>query len=129
MLNDEERKSIVDYKIEKAHKVFEESLQVSNLKLWNLCGNRLYYSVYHITSALLISNGFQTKTHAGVMHLFGEQFVRTDKVDKSYGRLYAKLFSLRQSGDYDDKFDATEEDVVPYFAIVRNYIEDIEKLI
>ncbi len=66
-----------------------------------------------------------TKTHAGVMHLFGEHFVRTGKVDKSYGKLYASLFALRQSGDYDDKYDSTREDVEPYFAKVQEYIDTL----
>lgn len=129
MLNDEERNSIVDYKVEKALTVFAEAKIVFEQKLWNLTGNRLYYSVYHITTALLLANGMPTKTHAGVMHLFGEHFVRTGKVDKSYGRLYASLFALRQSGDYDDKYDSTREDVEPYFVKVEEYINALRNLI
>ena len=50
-------------------------------------------------------------------------------LDKSYGRLLSRLFELRQSGDYDDLYDATEDEVVPYIDKIFQFIQDMEKLI
>lgn len=36
---------------------------------------------------------------------------------------------LRQSGDYDDTYDATEEEVIPYFGKVEQFVKDMESLI
>ena len=69
MLNDEERKDLIRYRIERAYKVLEEARDNAKLGHWNLTGNRLY--------------------------------------------------ELRQSGDYDDKYDATEEEIMPYFEQVE----------
>ena len=40
-----------------------------------------------------------------------------------------RLFELRQSGDYDDLYDATEDEVVPYIDKIFQFIQDMEKLI
>lgn len=37
--------------------------------------------------------------------------------------------SYDNRGDYDDMFDATEEEVVPYFEKVEKFIKDMESLI
>lgn len=122
-------KDIIRYKIEKAHTVFTEAKEVASLKRWNLTGNRLYYSVYHICSALLLSNGVISKSHSGTIHLFGEKFIRSGVLPKEYGKLITRLFELRLSGDYDDLFNATEDIIMPLFPQVEHFITEMEKLI
>lgn len=69
MLEGQQRRDLVHYRIEKAYKSFDEAKGVAKLKYWNLTGNRLYYTVFHMASALLLDKGFTAKTHAGVIHL------------------------------------------------------------
>lgn len=45
-LSDEERKAIVDYRIERAQKSFEEATNVMAMGMWSLLANRLYYTLY-----------------------------------------------------------------------------------
>ena len=129
MLESQQRRDLVRYRIEKAYKSFEEAKGVAKLKFWNLTGNRLYYTVFHMASALLLDKGFAAKTHAGVIHLVGEKFIATGLLNRTYGKLFSRLYELRQSGDYDDTFDATEEEVLPYFEKVEIFIKDMEALI
>ena len=82
-----------------------------------------------MASALLLDKGFSAKTHAGVIHLIGEKFIATGLLYRAYGRLFSRLYELRQSGDYDDTYDATEEEVVPYFEKVEQFVKDMESLI
>lgn len=120
MLNTQQRKDIISYRIEKSHKSYEEAIAVAKLGYWNLAGNRLYYCTFHMATALLLDKGISVKTHAGAIHLIGERFIATGLLDKAYGRLFSRLYELRQSGDYDDMFDATEEEILPYFEKVKN---------
>lgn len=129
MLETEMRRNVIAYRIEKSHKSLEEAKAISQLRYWNLTGNQLYYSVFHMASALLLDKGFAAKTHAGVIHLIGEKFIAAGLLDKSYGRLFSRLYELRQSGDYDDMYDATEEEVMPYFDRVEQCIDEMEGLI
>ena len=50
-------------------------------------------------------------------------------VSKESGKLYSRLFEIRQTGDYDDLFNLTEEDVKPLIAKAKNYIDEISELI
>lgn len=119
MLNTQQRKDIISYRIEKSHKSYEEAIAAAKLGYWNLAGNRLYYCTFHMATALLLDKGISVKTHAGVIHLIGERFIATGLLDKAYGRLFSRLYELRQSGDYDDMYDATEEEILPYFEKVK----------
>lgn len=82
-----------------------------------------------MASALLLDKGMSAKSHGGLIHLIGSQFVTKGLLDKSYGRLFSRLYELRQSGDYDDLYDATEEEVLPYIEKTENFIREMEKLI
>ena len=129
MLKEEDKAAIVKYRIDRAFTALDEAKEVAQLKRWTLVANRLYYSVFYMASALLVKNDIVTKSHSGTMHLFGEQFVKSGKVDKTYGQLYTKLFQMRQSGDYDDMFDIKEEAIVPYIERVDVFLHTIAKLI
>lgn len=129
MLENKLRRDVVSYRVEKSHKSFEEAKAIAKLGYWNLTGNRLYYCVFYMASALLLDKGLSAKTHAGVIHLIGEKFIATGLLDRSYGKLFSRLYELRQSGDYDDMYDATEKEVMPYFEKVASFIADMEKLI
>ena len=98
------------------------------MKYWETIANRLYYAAYNAVSALLIAYGYSAQTHSGVTHLFGQHFVKTGIVPADYGRLYHKLFSMRLTGDYDDTYGITEDDVMPYLDPAREFIGKVAKL-
>ena len=129
MLNDEERKDLVRDRIEKAYKVLDDARDNAKLGHWNLTGNRLYYSVFHMCQALLLNVGETPRRHAGMIHKIGQDFILSGKLDAANGRLISRLYELRQSGDYDDKFDATEEEIMPYFEQVEALLKALEALI
>lgn len=129
MLTAEERRTLIRLGIEKTNKVYKEAEGIAKLKYWNLTGNRLYYAAFHMARTLLIDKGIEAHTHAGVIHLIGKYFISTGLLDKSYGKLFSRLYELRQSGDYDDRFDATEEEVMPYFDQVKTFINDMKSLL
>jgi uncharacterized protein (UPF0332 family) len=129
MLNTEEKKSIITYRRQKAYINMNEATEVAKLGLWNLAGNRLYYAVFHMASALLLDKGMTARSHSGVIHLIGSTFVSTGLLSKDDGRLFSRLFELRQSGDYDDMYDATEEEVQPYMDKTIQFIKRMEDLI
>lgn len=54
--------------------------------------------------------------------------VRNGTLPQEYARTYAKLFSMRQTGDYDDYFDYTEEDVQPFIQRTKDLIASVKNL-
>ena len=82
-----------------------------------------------MASALLLDKGIIAKTHAGIIHLIGSQFVARGILKKEYGRLLSRLYELRQSGDYDDLYDATEDEVAPFIPKTTEFIHSMEGLL
>ena len=128
-LTDEERSALVTYKIEKANKTLEQVKTIIPMEYWEMAANRLYYAAYYAVSALRLKDGFSVQTHQGIIHVFGQNFIKTNKLDGKFGTLYGRLFSLRQTGDYGDTFDLTAEDVVPLLAPTEELIKTISSII
>lgn len=128
-LGSEEKRAIIQYRMEKAYKSLTEARDNGEMNHWTLAANRLYYAVYYALTALLTVRGIVTHTHAGLIRVVGLEFVRNGVLTKDDGRLLSRLFDMRQSGDYDDFFEWTEEDVRPYFEKTEQLIHKIEGLI
>lgn len=125
----EEKRALVNYRIQKAQNTMIEAKDNANLKHWNLVANRLYYAVFHMASALLIDKGFTAKSHNGIFCILGQEFVSKGVLSKEDAKLASRLQNMRQSGDYDDMFDWTEEDVLPLFEKTNMLLQKMENLI
>lgn len=128
-LSPKERTAIIAYRIEKARSTLNEAIAVNKLGYWSLVANRLYYAAYYASVALLIKNGIETNSHKGVIRMIGLSFVKENILKPDDAKLLGKLFTMRQTGDYDDLFDWKEEHVAPLIPKVEDYILRIEKLI
>lgn len=129
-LKSEERQSIVSYRLERANSTIKEVEDVGGkLGYWNLAANRLYYAAYYANVALLIHNGSDATSHKGVIRMISDSFVKKGLLSHDDYRLLGRLFTMRQSGDYEDLFDWEEKDVRPLIPIVKEYIKRIHNLI
>ena len=126
---DEERKALVERRIERAYETWEETKEIVNSELWLAAANRMYYACYYLTTALLVSHGIDATTHTGVIRMPGMHFVSQGFVSKEMNRYYGRLFELRQNGDYDDWVMVSAGDVMPLFNQMEDYFNAIEPLI
>lgn len=128
-LTPEDRKAIIQYRIERAFNTIEEAEFVITGKYWNLAADRLYYSLFYICEALLLSKKISTSTHAGLSRMINLHFVRTGILSEDDKDLMTEVFRMRQSGDYDDLSDWTEKSIVPKLPLVKNLVNKINSLI
>lgn len=128
-LKEKDRDILVRLKVEKSLATLSDAKRILDGGMWAAGANRLYYAAYYAVSALLLQNGHTVKTHEGVMRIFGQFFVKSGFVDKELGTVYPKLFSLRLTGDYDDDYDLTENEVVPNVENAERLILAVIKLI
>ena len=127
-LSDEDRKSVVDYQLEKAKRTLAEIPILLENKFWRNATNRLYYACFYAATALLINDGHETHTHNGVQTLLGLHFVNKGIISAEQGRLFRTLFERRLKGDYD-ALDIKEEDIKPLFEPAKEFIAEIENLL
>ena len=91
--------------------------------------NRLYYAAYYAVSALLISYKYEASTHNGVIQMFGKVFLRNNIIDKKYGKTFNQLFSLRLTGDYEDRHILDlETEVLPLVEPAKELIDLVSEM-
>jgi uncharacterized protein (UPF0332 family) len=128
-MNDRERIELSNYRIQRAKDTLQEvNIHIEN-RLWATAINRIYYACYYAVIALLVKNNIATQTHSGTRQMFGLHFVKTRLIQKESGKFYTDIFDKRQTGDYDDFVELTEEDVVSLIDPARQLIEEIEVLL
>ena len=125
----EDRNSVVSYRIERAYSTLDEAEMVANQGRYNLAANRLYYAVYYAASALLISNECPVKTHSGMISQMNLLFVKTGILTFDDGALISQLFSLRQSSDYEDFKEVTQENIEELTPRVKELIKKLKNLV
>lgn len=128
-LSDEDRKEVVKYRIEKAIRTYSEAIGSIKSGYVETAANRLYYAAYYAVSALLISYKYEASTHNGVIQIFGKAFLKNNIVDKKHGKTFNQLFSLRLTGDYEDRhiIDMTTE-LLPLVEPAKKLIDAVINL-
>ena len=127
-LTDENRKDIVIYRSERAFAALEQAKGNLQMGYLEITANRLYYAAYYAASALLIANEIRIKSHEGCIGQFNLHFVKTGLVPIEMGKLFSILFDMRLTGDYSDRFDLSEEDVVPNILPTQDFIIKVTDL-
>ena len=128
-LSDEERMIMVEFEIERAHRIIAQFPILEDAKLWDTLANRVYYAVFHAVTALLIKNRLHAESHQGVSVLFSKHFVKEGLIDAEYGRLFARLENMREKSDYTCLFETTEDEVLPMIPKAKELVLIIDGLL
>lgn len=128
-LSFEEKEIITRHRIERSYQALKEASDNIQLNNWNLAVNRLYYAAFYMAIALILTTGDSAKSHSGVFNVISKNYICTGILSRENGALYRRLFSMRQTGDYDDLFDWTEDDVAPLLDITKSLVESLHSLI
>ena len=128
-LDDESRKALVEYRLERAYATMQEAAVMTEKEFYNAAINRLYYACYYATEALLLKNKIEAKSHAGVKAMLGLHFVSKGLVPISIGKILSTLYEKRQSGDYDDFIFCDKEMTDDLTVQAQTFIDYIGKLV
>lgn len=94
-------KALITGYLQKAEKKLEVAGKLFQSGDYEDAVSRAYYAVYHMTQALLLTEGEKAETHKGAVTLFGLLFVKTGKFSRNLGKYLANLKDDRESGDYE----------------------------
>ncbi len=129
ILDSQSREDLIKYKLEKGASTLKEADLLADSEYFNAAINRLYYSVYYVASALMLSNKLETFTHKGIKTMLGLRFIQTGKLDREYGGIYQRLFDSRQAGDYEDFVYYSEEDYKRLRPLAKKFIDKVAELL
>jgi len=128
-LTETERKEVVKFNMDKANDTLAEIPVLIQHKFYRTTANRLYYACFYAATALLINDGYEAHTHSGVKILLGLHYIKENKIEKTFGKMYEKLFDLRQQGDYSNWIDVKKDAIIPLLKPAEKFIAEIEKMI
>jgi uncharacterized protein (UPF0332 family) len=128
-MNDQDKAELVKYRLTRARETYKEVEILVKNELWNTAVNRLYYSCFYAVIALLADQDIEVQSHSGARQMFGLHFIKTGKIDPDSGRFLARLFDLRQTGDYDDFIDFDKDKVMELLEPADRLISAIEGLL
>jgi len=125
----EYKDDLIRYRINKSEGTIEEAeLAIENNKL-SLAENRIYYSIFYIVSALALKYDFSTSKHSTLMGWFNQGMVKTEKIDISFGKTYARAFEKRKKADYDDYITFSSEEVKLDLENAKKFVNRIKSFI
>ncbi|MEN8119762.1 MAG: HEPN domain-containing protein [Bacteroidota bacterium] len=123
------KEDYINYRLKKSDETYNAAKLLAENSSWSSSINRLYYSCFYAVNALLYSSNIKAQTHTGIKNQFSLHFIKTNIIDRKYGKLYSNLFNWRQKGDYSDFFDFDEEIVNDLMNPVQDFIDLINKII
>ncbi len=128
-LDDESRRALVEYRLERAYKTMEEAAVLEEKEYYNAAVNRLYYACFYATEALLLKHNIEAKSHAGVKAMLGLHFVSKGLMPVSIGKILSTLYEKRQSGDYDDFIYCDKEMTDDLTLQAQSFIDSIAQMV
>ncbi len=94
------RQVIIDYWIEKAEEDLASARDNFSAGRFQNAVRDAYFACFHAFSSVILKSGKTFKKHKEVRSALHRDFVRTNKIDVSWGKHYDWLFDNRQKADY-----------------------------
>ena len=108
----------------------KEELQTAELLLKNAnfrsSINRSYYAIFHAIRAVNALDGFDSSKHSGVIAHFNQEYVKTGVFEKGASKIIRNASELREQADYEDFYEATQEEASDVFMQASQFILEVE---
>ena len=89
--------------------------------------NRSYYAIFHAIRAINALDGFDSSKHSGVISHFNQEYVKTGIFQKEVSKIIRNASELREQADYEDFYEATQEEASDVFDQASLFVAAVEK--
>jgi uncharacterized protein (UPF0332 family) len=117
--------------IEKLIKKADEDIKAAELLIsegyHRIAVSRLYYAMFYITEAILLTKNLSYSSHHAVISFFNKEFVKTGVFDKKYYESLEMSFNLRQNSDYEIETVITEQQAKNILSVAKKFLETAKK--
>lgn len=91
--------------------------------------NRAYYAMFYGTLALLLFIGKGSSKHSGVIALFDQYFIKTERLPRETSFWLHKAFDLRQMGDYRELVTISIDQADEILEYAKVFLVKVENLL
>ncbi|MEK6692214.1 MAG: HEPN domain-containing protein [Nitrospirota bacterium] len=113
-MTEENKIENIKIELDRASKTMDAAILLFDNGFLSDAVSRLYYFLLHIIRALLLSKGFEPKSHEGVLRLFSLHFIKEGIFEPKTSHIFAKLMKYREEADYNPSYVFTEEDFMEF---------------
>jgi len=132
---DENTKIIIGVRLEKAKEDIATAHDLIALRWLRGAVNRAYYAIYHLATAVLLTQDIERSKHSGVQSAFGQYLIKPGLIEPEYGRILTGARKAREASDYADRIELDEEtaqrivaDADRFVARMEEYLASVEAL-
>lgn len=119
----------VDALLNKAYQRLQAAKELFQMKYYDDCVNRAYYSMVSAATAALRHKEITTKTHKGLHNKFSDVYIKSGEIETKLGRQFRYAEDLRNKVDYDSFETISEEQAELVLEDAETFIDSVEKLI
>ncbi|MEW5946267.1 MAG: HEPN domain-containing protein [bacterium] len=106
----EETREYISMRMRQAEEALADARALFDVReSWTGTINRAYYSVFYAATAALATRDLSAFRHSGVVSMFGRELSKPGIVAPELGRIFHRLFELRQRSDYHSPAEPTRE--------------------
>lgn len=106
---DEQTRVLIEVRLNRAREDIETAKELFDLGRYRAVVNRCYYALFSITTALLLTQRIERSKHAGVESAFIQYFIKTEIIDKEFGKIYDYIRKKREESDYSARIVIDKE--------------------
>lgn len=123
------RLDLSQYRLEKAEAMLHTAIRDMEAEDFASANNRAYYSIFHAMRAVLALTGEDYKKHSAVIVKFSQQYLKTDIIPRSFGKLITNASLIRNRSDYEDFYICSIEDTKKLIEGAKEFLASISEYI
>ena len=107
---DERVVALSRYRLERSEAMISSAKRDFDSGDYASANNRAYYCIFHAMRAVLALDNADFKKHSAVIARFGQDYLKTDRIDRSFGPLITTASLIRSRSDYEDFYICSIEE-------------------
>ena len=114
--------------LERAEESIKAAKDLIKGSYYDFAASRAYYAAFYAATAILVHEDFKFRKHSAVISAIHQQYVKTGKLDKKFGKDLNWLFELRSVGDYGSVIHVPQPDAEKAIEAAESFTNTIKKL-
>jgi len=102
--------ALSQYRLERSEAMLLSAKRDFEAKDFTSANNRAYYCVFHAMRAVLALDNVDFKKHSAVIARFSQDYLKTGRIDRSFGSLITTASLIRNRSDYEDFYICSIEE-------------------
>jgi len=129
MINKDDKKALIEYRLNQAKEVISEVEQLIATDLLKVAVSRIYYGMFYCLNSLALKYNFQSSKHLQLIGWFNKTFIKTGLIENKFGKILRDAFKNRIDGDYAPFIEFSKSDIIDMQKDMKVFIERIESFI